>query len=326
MQACCGAALRAPAPPVCRAARRALLCLRTQPPPPPPPALAAHRRRSSSSAACAATTDAAPTFDALADDDGAALAAARASYDTEGWLLVRGVLSSSEVSALHAETDALEAAAAHLTSSGRVRGVFCEVQSASGRKGEPAVRPGALRKLTGPSRAPGARAFAALRAHPRLLRLVASVAGVRAPRCAVDQINTKAPRGVGTGFPWHQDASFLMGDAAKALSAHGGANAVLALDPSTSEVGGFEVLGRTHASTAGAAAPVVNLRGGAYDTAAPGANAGGWDECRRACPRMAPGDALLFHPRLAHGSGVNGSERRRRLATLWFVGGAEGAE
>jgi phytanoyl-CoA hydroxylase len=307
MQACCGAALRAPAPRACSA----LLSLRTS------PSLAARRRSSASCAAAAAATDAAaaaPTYEALADDAGGALAAARASYDTEGWLLVRGVLSAAEVAALHADTDALERAAAHLTASGRVCGVFCEVQSASGRKGEPAVAPGVLRKLTGPSRAPTLHAFSALRVHPRLLRLCAAVCGVRGARCAVDQVNTKAPHGVGTGFPWHQDASFLAGAAAKALAAHGGANAVLALDASTSEVGGFEVLGRTHAG-----APVVDLRG-SYDTAAPAANAGAWDERWRMCPPMAPGDALLFHPRLAHGSGVNGSEQRRRLATLWFVG------
>ncbi len=264
-------------------------------------------------ATCAAAD--APSFDALAADAGA-LAALRAAYAAEGWVLVRGVLSPAELRALHADTDALERAAAHLTASARVAGVFCEVQSASGRKGEPALRPGLLRKLTGPSRAPGMRAFAALRVHPRLLRLAAAVCGVAAPRCAVDQVNTKAAR-VGTGFPWHQDASFLCGDAAKALAAHGGANAVVALDPSHAAVGGFEVLGRTH--TAG----FVDLRG-AYDTST--ANAGMWDERHRACPDMRPGDALLFHPSLAHGSGPNASDHRRRIATLWFVGSGGGAD
>jgi ectoine hydroxylase-related dioxygenase (phytanoyl-CoA dioxygenase family) len=51
-------------------------------------------------------------------------------------------------------------------------------------------------------------------------------------------------------------------------------------------------------------------------------NAGTFDESFRTVPRMAPGDALLFHPRLAHGSGTNPSEQPRRLVTLWFGGGA----
>jgi len=37
---------------------------------------------------------------------------------------------------------------------------------------------------------------------------------------------------------------------------------------------------------------------------------------------LQPGDAVLFDPFLAHGSGPNRSDRRRRLITLWFVGGA----
>jgi ectoine hydroxylase-related dioxygenase (phytanoyl-CoA dioxygenase family) len=32
---------------------------------------------------------------------------------------------------------------------------------------------------------------------------------------------------------------------------------------------------------------------------------------------------MFFHPALAHGSGENTSAERRRIATLWFVGGPE---
>jgi hypothetical protein len=267
--------------------------------------------------ACFAPADAAAavaaplSYDALRRDP-AVLAAARAHYAAEGWLHVSGALSAADVAALHAATDVLEARAAHLTASARVRGVFCEVQSASGRKREPAVAPGVLRKLTGPSR--GAPPFLALRAHPALLFLAARVAGVFRPRCAVDQVNTKHPV-VGTGFPWHQDASFLVGAASAQLAAHGGVNAVVALDASHAAVGGFEVLGRTHAR-----GTFVDLRG-SYDTAAVNGQAPSrWDESRRHCPTMAPGDALLFSPFLAHGSGPNASPLRRRIATLWFVG------
>jgi hypothetical protein len=43
------------------------------------------------------------------------------------------------------------------------RGVFFEVQSASGRKGEPAVAPGVLRKVTSPAKR--SKAFRQLTAH-----------------------------------------------------------------------------------------------------------------------------------------------------------------
>ena len=154
-----------------------------------------------------------------------------------------------------------------------------------------------------------------------------------------------------TPFPLPpQDASFLHGHAMTALEQFGGAdsdsdsdswsppqsaaprrqltaavapgvagaNSVVALDPSDAGCGGFEVLGRTHGGC------LQNLRG-RYDTGSD--NAGLFDASHRACPALAPGDALFFHPMLAHGSGPNASGRRRRIATLWYVGGhADGEE
>ena len=248
---------------------------------------------------CAASAVAPPSLAALAQH-----------YGSEGWVAVAGVLTPDEVAALQAASDALTAGVAALEASERRGGVYYEVQTASGRKREPAVAPGVLRKITNPSaRSPP---FAALREHPRVLRLAAALSGVAAPVCVVDQVTTKAGGGVGTGFPWHQDASFLFGDAARRLAAHGGVNCVLALDASHARNGGFEVLGRTHAG------PVLDLHG-RYD--ASGDGGGLFDEAHRAAPTLAPGDAIFFHPRLAHGSGANTSARARRLATLWFVGG-----
>ena len=65
-------------------------------------------------------------------------------------------------------------------------------------------------------------------------------------RCAVDQVNTKAPFSEGSGFAWHQDASFLKPLARDALDRNGGVNVVVAMDASDAGNGGFEVLGRTH--------------------------------------------------------------------------------
>lgn len=248
----------------------------------------------------------------------ASLQEQREQYATEGWLHVPGVLSSHEVQLLHDEADRLERLGGHLEASANLGGVYYETQSATGRKREPAVFPGALRKLTRPSRR--SVVYAELSKHAALLRLLRDVCSVPSPRCAVDQINTKLAR-VGTGFPWHQDSSFLVGDARARLARYGGANIVLSLDRSDSSTGGFEVLGRTHTG------PVVDLRGGRYDASASlddgREEIAGWDTSRRHCPTLEPGDALLFSPYLAHGSGWNQSARRRRIATLWFVGGGE---
>jgi phytanoyl-CoA hydroxylase len=124
-------------------------------------------------------------------------------------------------------------------------------------------------------------------------------------------VNLKLPR-VGTCFPYHQDESFLFGDALRRVQEFGGVNVVIAIDPADAENGGFEVLARTHRE---------GLLDAKYDGSA--MNHGVFDESRRAIPPLAPGDAVLFHPRLAHGSGPNRSDRPRRLITLWFGGGGK---
>ena len=57
-------------------------------------------------------------------------------------MVVRRLVDEKLVSELQLATDELEEEAAGIETSVRDRGVFFEVQSASGRKGEPAVAPG----------------------------------------------------------------------------------------------------------------------------------------------------------------------------------------
>ncbi len=228
-------------------------------------------------------------------------------FRREGWLRVPRLLDRAKVDDLLAATSALERTAAQFERDTRVRRVFFQVQSESGRKGEPAIFAGALRKITSPSS--GQPAFDRLRRDPEILAAIESC-GLARPQCLIDQVNFKLPR-IGSGFPFHQDESFLFGDALRRVQRFGGVNLVIALDPSDSDNGGFEVLGRTHTG------PLLDA---AYDTST--ANAGVFDESRRVLAPLSPGDALLFHPRLAHGSGPNRSDRPRRLITLWFGGGA----
>lgn len=229
-------------------------------------------------------------------------------FEREGWLFVPQLLEPATLHELHTATAALERAAAQFERDTLVRRVFFQMQSVSGRKGEPATFPGALRKITSPSSGHGA--FDRLRRDRKVLAAVESC-GLVAPLCLVDQVNFKLPR-VGTCFPYHQDESFLFGDALRRVQRFGGVNLVIALDPADAENGGFEVLGRTHRA---------GLLDVTYDTST--MNHGLFDESHRVIHSLAPGDALLFHPRLAHGSGPNRSDRPRRLITLWFGGGAE---
>lgn len=243
------------------------------------------------------------------DDEQGVVDVDAGSYDRDGFVVVRSVVDEKTIAALQAATDALEAVAAEFVVDTAVGKVFFEVQSASGRKRETAVAPGALRKITGPSKSQPA--FQRLRTDKRVVDVVAAL-GVAGGRCVVDQVNLKHPL-VGTGFPFHQDAAFLHGDALRDLHACGGVNVVVALDAADADNGGFVVLGGTHKS---------GLSGGQYGYDTSTTNAGKFDESGKVAPSLQPGDAVFFSPWLAHGSGVNASPRRRRLVTLWFVGTA----
>ena len=263
-------------------------------------------------------------------EENADAASLREHYEREGWVVVRGVADAALVDALHAATDALEEEAKTFTRSRRHRGVFFETQSASGRKSDDAIRAGALRKIGSPSKRGGA--FAALVRSERIKDIALKVCLSETNstlRCAVDQVNTKAPFSEGSGFAWHQDASFLKPLARCEFDAHGGVNVVVAMDVSDSRNGGFEVLGRTHCDGE-APKSLRDAYDGAVESVSALQNVAGtkkkplFDESFRVCPALLPGDAVFFHPMLAHGSGRNASARRRRIATLWYVAHREG--
>jgi ectoine hydroxylase-related dioxygenase (phytanoyl-CoA dioxygenase family) len=229
----------------------------------------------------------------------------RERFERDGWALVQRFLTPREVEALRRASDDLARKGADLTADAEINGARYQVQTVSGRRGETAIAPGALRKITFASSA--SEEVALLRNDRRVLKLMESV-GVTAPRWIVDQINLKAPI-VGTGFPWHQDVAFVAWQQRDAIAKYGGANLVIALDRADEVNGGFEVLSGTHAGGA------VNFD---YDTS--DANAGVFDESRRTLIPLDPGDAVVFHPHLAHGSGPNPSPLPRRLVALWFIG------
>ena len=279
------------------------------------------------SAETAATAETLPSGWVEENADAASL---REHYEREGWVVVRGVADAALVDALHAATDALEEEAKTFTRSRRHRGVFFETQSASGRKSDDAIRAGALRKIGSPSKRGGA--FAALVRSERIKDIALTVClseSNSTMRCAVDQVNTKAPFSEGSGFAWHQDASFLKPLARAEFDAHGGVNVVVAMDVSDSQNGGFEVLGRTHRDGE-APKSLRDAYDGAVESVSALQNVAGtekkplFDESFRVCPTLLPGDAVFFHPMLAHGSGRNASARRRRIATLWYVAHREG--
>jgi ectoine hydroxylase-related dioxygenase (phytanoyl-CoA dioxygenase family) len=230
----------------------------------------------------------------------------REHFEREGWALIERFLPLRDVESLRAACDELASKGAHLVADAEIEGARYQIQSASGGRGEAAIHRGALRKITFASSA--SEEVGLLRNDRRVLKLMETV-GVSSPRWIVDQINLKAAK-VGTGFPWHQDVAFVAWQQRDAILKYGGANLVIALDRADEGNGGFEVLSGTHAGGA------VSFD---YDTS--DTNAGVFDESRRTLIPLDPGDAVIFHPYLAHGSGPNLSPLQRRLVALWFIGG-----
>ena len=150
----------------------------------------------------------------------------RERFERDGWALVQSFLTRREVDVLRSATEALVSKGAHLLADAEIDGARYQVQTASGGRGEIAITPGALRKITFASSA--SAEVGLLRNDRRVLNLMESV-GVSSPRWIVDQVNLKAPR-VGTGFPWHQDAAFVAWQQRGAIAKYGGANLVIALD------------------------------------------------------------------------------------------------
>ncbi|MGV3621018.1 MAG: phytanoyl-CoA dioxygenase family protein [Archangium sp.] len=235
---------------------------------------------------------------------------AREIFEREGWFVARALFGADHLPELVAATERLEQEAATFDRNRLLSGVSFELQTATGRRGEPPVFPGALRKIRFPSKRE--RAFSDLRSDALLFKALAEL-GLPTPKCMVDQLNFKLPR-VGTGFPFHQDTYFVQGTSKGRIERHGGINLVIALDHADAGNGGLEVLGRTHHSE-------VEFT---YDRAS--TNEGVFDETHRTLVALAPGDTLFFHPLLAHGSGNNRSDRNRRVVTMWFRGGGPTAQ
>lgn len=229
----------------------------------------------------------------------------RTSFETDGYAVVPGFLEPALVERLRVAVQEILALGAELTQDTIIRGVRFQMQSASGRAGDPPLGPGVFRKVMfGHKVNAELRAF--LKADRRMQRAVAEL-GIANPSCVLDQINFKSPR-VGTGFPWHQDAHFVPPNRQAAIAAHGGANIVIALDAADESNGAFEVVAGSHR---------LGPLDFAYDTG--DQNERAFDlEGRRVLP-MQPGDAVFFHPYLLHGSGPNRSERPRCMLTYWFI-------
>ena len=261
-------------------------------------------------------------------DASALVARARAHYEREGWLVVRGVASAARVADLQAAADALEARAALLTSSRRIEGAWFETQSASGKKGDAAARPGALRKITSPSKLERAfRDLRELRPH-RARRDGALRPGgghTRSDRPGVrggsDQRESRENRHRVPVAPGRLLFETAREGRVRSKRRRERRPRARPVRRDERRVRGL-IANAPNPRAARREGPVRHPRGNRRDSRGGRRDetASFFDESGRRLEPLDPGDAIFFHPMLAHGSGRNVSGRRRRVATLWYVG------
>lgn len=113
-------------------------------------------------------------------------------------------------------------------------------------------------------------------------------------------------------FPWHQDFPFWPVDRPAGLIAW------TALDPCDAQSGALQIALGSHRTGIG---PAIDLHSGEAQAGYPPAVFQPADH-ERACPALAPGDVLLFHPLTWHCSPPNLSGASRRVwASTWLDGG-----
>ncbi len=114
-------------------------------------------------------------------------------------------------------------------------------------------------------------------------------------------------------FPWHQDFPFWPVDTPRGLVVWA------PLDAADEPSGGLCLAPGSHRAGVG---PAIDLHTGAAQTGSQGGllDVSKYEIVR---PRLAPGDAIVFHPLLWHASPANRSGRRRRVwSSTWLAASA----
>jgi hypothetical protein len=228
-------------------------------------------------------------------------------YREDGYAVVRGVFSPSEVSDMAAAFDRIRAQGMARGRSWRDRNLFF-------RMGDDAALGPILRYVQWPSWIePG---LERVRRDPRLGELLFPLIGDDLKQI-INQLHWKPPGAAMAEFGFHQDSrSRRPRDAYRDL-ARSYVQTAIAVDPQRAENGAMMVCAGSHMlgelpfdASRSSMETEMNLE----DLAAVGA-----DPSRAAVVEMEPGDVALWHVHLLHGSGPNRADIDRRLYINGYV-------
>jgi len=232
--------------------------------------------------------------------------AQRTQYETDGYVVVRGVLDAAEVARVLARARAI----AHGDHPPTARpSVMRDIHFAKGLLPMPEDPELALWKIMN-----GDRFDPVLDAAMRAPGVLDAVEGLLGEDLLafLFMLIYKPPRVPDSVHPFHQDGLYFNFEPHDQV-----AGAWIALDPVSDENGTLCVVPGTHRMPIAEHEALPGINAGAF--AAKGIE-GSPEALERAVSLdLAPGDAVLFHPHLYHRTGGNHTDRHRRVITIHFA-------
>jgi ectoine hydroxylase-related dioxygenase (phytanoyl-CoA dioxygenase family) len=227
-------------------------------------------------------------------------------YERDGYAVVRGLFTHSEIDAIGAAADQIHSEGVKHGRSFRHGNLFYNV--ADGADGEPQVRMVQWPSYHQPM-------LNAVRLDRRIAALVEPLIG-RDLKQIINQIHYKAP-GRSSEFAWHQDSRFRQPASAFRNLARSYVQTGLAIDPHRPESGCMRFIPRSHLRGALPLDCSAEVLGGAMQDSA--LEAVGLSPTDGVQIILDPGDLALWSPYLVHASGENRSDHRRRLYINGYV-------
>jgi len=209
-------------------------------------------------------------------------------FHREGFLILRNLLGPAELAELDAELNRL--AQAHATLPRIREGFDLEPRQDASRKLPTFRKIGGITDLSA--------AFGRLRSHPRVLDALHDIMGpvIQLYR----DVCMMKPARVGREKPWHQDSSYWPWQPMKLVSA------MTALDAAGPTNGGLQIIPRSHHKE-------LQHYGKELQVDITDLHA------QTLYVPLEPGDTLLFHSLLLHGSEPNRSDQDRRVCIVSYT-------
>jgi hypothetical protein len=233
-----------------------------------------------------------------------------ASYWRDGYAIVRGFFTASEINEISAALDQLYAEGVEHGRCFRHGNLFYNV--ASGDSGEPLVRMVQWPSYHQPL-------LNRVRLDRRFAELLGPFIGLNLKQI-INQIHWKAPGSLGD-FAWHQDSKSRRPASAYRNLAASYVQTGLAIDPHTPESGCLRFIPGSHLrGDLGMDCTTHSLGVAMKDEAL---EAAGLSAADAVDVLLEPGDLALWSPYLVHGSGTNRSDHKRRFYINGYVRAAD---